>query len=247
MEVTARAQSTESLNRLENVLQDISAFLSRHGIEKSGKISDSNRDVFLSWPDDRLNTTVTTAERILKVHLEAEQQEVFDIDDSSRLLRLAVKSIGLSVDSSVYEKIDRSDVIEIYGLDHVQIFRSFNFFRVCSYNLDDVLSHQWFELYERDEQITSALLDTWYDHIASTRALTRMSVGPHVMREHFSKGRNSVFMEFKYIATIFSGSGSKDALLVTSDVKPLGDDGANFEFISRRRANHRSSESEDPN
>jgi hypothetical protein len=235
MEVTAQTQPIEALQRLESTLKEISAFLSRHGIEKSGAISETNREIFLNWPAERLEKTVETTSKILQVHLEAEQRVPFDIDDCSHLLHLAVKSMGLSIDSSFYEQVSRSDIVEIYGHDHVQIFRSFNFFRICSYDLDDVLSHQWFELYERDESITNALLETWYEHIGSSRSVTKMSVAPHVMRERFSKNRNAVFMKFKYIATIYSGPAAKDALIVTSDVQPLGDDGAEIEFIGSKR------------
>lgn len=54
--------------------------------------------------------------------------------------------------SDVFDHIRPGDVIEIYNQDSVQVFRSFSFFRLISYTLEEFFVHEWWELYRRPEE-----------------------------------------------------------------------------------------------
>jgi hypothetical protein len=55
--------------------------------------------------------------------------------------------------------LNKNDIVEIYSSDGVQVFRSFNFFKLCIYPLDQILTYEWHELYRRDESITAGMME----------------------------------------------------------------------------------------
>jgi hypothetical protein len=221
------------IDAIEGVLKETSQFLKRYGVDKSGVIGPVARARLLTWPTEKLERTLASSAKILKVHLDAEKEAPdFDIDDSSRLLLIALKELGLSIDKSFYSMIDRTNVVEVYDNHHFQVFRSFNFFRLCNYNLDDVLSHEWFELYERNQAITDEIMAVGVDHIQSDRTITKIHMKPHLMRERFSEVRGSFISEFKYFASIYSGPERKHGYIVVTNAKPVGATVENVDFIS---------------
>ena len=65
------------------------------------------------------------------------------------LLMHSLKKAHLFTTESVSSLITNENIVEVYNLDHVQLFRSINFFDLCNYSLLDLLARQWFELFER--------------------------------------------------------------------------------------------------
>jgi hypothetical protein len=63
---------------------------------------------------------------------------------------LALKKLDIRVEDQVFSALNSEDVIEIYTLDSIQIFRTFNFFHLVTYTLEEIFCRPWFELYERD-------------------------------------------------------------------------------------------------
>jgi hypothetical protein len=55
--------------------------------------------------------------------------------------------------------ISDQDVIEIYDHQGLQVYRCFNFFKYSSYSFADIVSHHWWELYERNPFIGKTLGD----------------------------------------------------------------------------------------
>lgn len=72
------------------------------------------------------------------------------LKDNVGHFKLALRRLGFHVKDSVLEELQNNDVIEIYTLDSVQIFRTFNFFCLVNYTLEEIFCRPWFELYRRD-------------------------------------------------------------------------------------------------
>ncbi|MFN9067173.1 MAG: hypothetical protein ACK5V3_08085 [Bdellovibrionales bacterium] len=51
------------------------------------------------------------------------------------------------------------DIIEIYDHQGLQIYRCFNFFKYSSYSFSDIITHHWWDLYERNPFIGKTLGD----------------------------------------------------------------------------------------
>lgn len=230
MQITEQSKLS-AVSALEDVIHKTQAFLERHGIRKITPISSHNRRLFLSWPEEKIQAKAEIARRMLEVHLEAEKQKI-DLDDSTRLLEIALKALHFAVDPTFYTMIDRDDILEVYDSNHVQVFRSFNFFRTCTYNLDDVLAHEWFELYERDEAVTTEMLNSITNHLEGNVNISSFTTPVHILRERFSDERATFMVRMKKLATIFSGPERKPAFACTGTAKLIP--GFGVDFMSRR-------------
>ncbi|MGE5085682.1 MAG: hypothetical protein ACM3MG_05230 [Bacillota bacterium] len=82
------------------------------------------------------------------------------IKDARLLVRQGLQHFGFSCDVQVEDYIQPEYVVEFYGLDHRQIFRTFNFFEYTSYTVEDIYCQHWFDLYKREEAVTQFLIDS---------------------------------------------------------------------------------------
>src|SRR5262249_40931867 len=158
----------------------------------------------------------------------------FDMDDSEPLLRLALKELGLSIDPDFFKTIKRSDIVEVYDDNHIQVFRSFNFFRMCNYNLDDILAHEWFELYQRDESITNEIMTNISAHMSGATTITTCRIPEHILRERFSGERAVFFIRFRHFASVFSGPESRPGFVCTLQARQVQTDSNQIGFLSSR-------------
>ena len=74
------------------------------------------------------------------------------LTDSKSFVWQALKKLGLRFSSDMFNFIQQENVIEIYDMNNVQIFRNFNFFGFTSYALEDLLCRPWVELFHRANQ-----------------------------------------------------------------------------------------------
>jgi hypothetical protein len=72
------------------------------------------------------------------------------LKDNMGQFHLALKKLDIQVEGQVFAALNSEDVIEIYTLDSIQIFRTFNFFHLVTYTLEEIFCRPWFELYQRD-------------------------------------------------------------------------------------------------
>ena len=230
------AQPLDLLSKLERVIEDSAEFLARYDISIKKGISAKSREVFLQWPTARLRKTISNAKRILDVHLEAERLPHFNLDDGAALLKIALLELGLGVDSEFFKTLDRSDIIELYDVDHIQIFRSFNFFRICNYSLDEVLAYEWFELYEREELVTHQILAELEAFAKSNASIGKWKVREHLMRERFTDAHAVNMTHFKAYARVYSGPEQLAGFITTIRAKPLGEYLNEFRFIRPHRS-----------
>lgn len=211
---TLESFSNPYINDFKLIVRDTSSFLARHGIFKLSEVNPSNLIKANRLSPQRLFEIVKRARLILEIHQDAETNGA-DLDDSVSLAKSALKILGLKADPEFFKTIKRSDIVEIYNNDHCQIFGSFNFMRICNYNLDDVLLHEWYVLYERSAAVTQGLLQQAQDHLSSSRSMTQFKIPIHVMKEKFAEPQGVFLTKFRYIGTAFSGPEQRSGFLTT--------------------------------
>jgi hypothetical protein len=128
--------------------------------------------------------------------------------DDRRMAWWALRSFGFQPGSDTFEKIDFTDVIEIYNRDHKQIFRSLNFFRFLSYSLDEICTFQWWELYGRDADITARMIEVSQGLISGTLGVTVDYGGIHWVDEKFSERGFRTQIEPRMAAPLLFADGS---------------------------------------
>lgn len=109
------------------------------------------------------------------------------IKDARLLVRQGLKHFGFSCDVKVEDYIQSQYLVEFYGLDHRQIFRTFNFFECTSYTVEDLYCRHWFDLYKRDDAVNKAMFDSVVPILSGEMKEPRYFNNPeHIVEERSS-------------------------------------------------------------
>lgn len=96
----------------------------------------------------------------------------------------ALKMYDLETDGDFWDKLQKDDVIEVYSSENIQLFRTFNFFKISSYSLLDLLTNEWYHLWERPTFVLEALFQAYTDTMAGKYPKARqLDVARHILKE----------------------------------------------------------------
>ncbi len=73
--------------------------------------------------------------------------------------KLTLQKFNFWVDSSIWSELKDNNVIEIYTSDSTQVFRTFNFYQLVRFTLEELFCRPWYELYQRDSFTNRANLN----------------------------------------------------------------------------------------
>lgn len=111
--------------------------------------------------------------------------------------------------SELFSRLESTDVVEIYAVNGIQLFRSFHFFELCSYTLEELFTTPWFDLFQRDPEIDRMHLDMHNDLInGRVRGIEVRPIPPYIVREKFGRRRLVNRGEFRLISPLFEKSGA---------------------------------------
>src|SRR3989344_3386180 len=69
--------------------------------------------------------------------------------DNRAMLARSMERCKLKSRHNLLDVITNENMVEVYNLENVQLYRSINFFDYCNYSLLDLLTREWFVLYDR--------------------------------------------------------------------------------------------------
>lgn len=85
---------------------------------------------------------------------------------------------------------DPRRISEFYSLKGTQFFRTFNYFEMTSYTLEDIYCRQWVDLYERPEGLTSQMLAGIAELVEKNSSQTLINIDTaHFIQERISLER----------------------------------------------------------
>jgi hypothetical protein len=145
------------------------------------------------------------------------------LDDSGRSLWHALSTLRLIPPSGMFSYVRPDHVIEIYNLENVQIWRSLNFHKFCSYTLEEMYSIEWTNRYRRDpgkveeciEKVTSLVQ-------GKTPDIYFTGIAEHTLDETSSSLRLILRADHEWLGRLKDQSGVLTAYIVASSVKLLG-------------------------
>ena len=151
---------------------------------------------------------------------------------SATLIWRALKELGLRPASGLFETMSEGDVVEIYDLKNIQIFRNLQFFRYCSYTLEDLYSRPWTELFvRREEGVTDTLLEVLSDMLSrSVRHTIVPAIGYQTTQEVNSTHEFSIKLKIKSLALLFNSKDEPAAFLAVEEAVHLN---SSLEFADR--------------
>ena len=147
-----------------------------------------------------------------------------DIDIEKKLVWRFLSYLKLTASDELYAKLSHDDFIEIYNTAGVQIYRSFNFFSVCSYTIEEIICLPWFQLYQRKTDITKAYLDimSQLDTVTYKKHCVPVQIPQHDLIEIFSSKQYTVTIAPNFITSLTRiGSSEVAGALNTFKVKKL--------------------------
>lgn len=172
----------------------------------------------------------------LKVHMDVVEPTREDpgLEDSPSVLKLALDYYGLKTSKRFFETLERDDLVEIYTLDHFQIFRTFNFYKLSNYSLEDILLNEWYKLYKRPAHVTDQLMAHVNLHLEQNLEYSEFDIEPHIMSEIFAQPKGTFLTKFKSLTTTYDLEGQRTGFACSMSAKALEiDDTRNLEILSR--------------
>jgi hypothetical protein len=140
--------------------------------------------------------------------------------DNYALLSHSLKRANLFATENVQGFLTSQNIAEVYNLDHIQTFRSINFFDLCNYSLLDLLAREWFVLYERLSSITDQAMRE-FQMALEAKELRRLTIPVHLLKERDSNPRGVFRFDFQYCCPLFSAPGVLGGYLLTENVTEL--------------------------
>lgn len=122
-------------------------------------------------------------------------------------LRWAAKKMGWGAPEEFFRCVRAGDVVEIYCLsDMTQLWRNFEFLKLCSYDLATLMSMPLEQLFYRDDAIVAAIHESVSTVIAQ-REVMLWNVPPHTLVEKWQSHNYSFQIHPGFISPLFDDSG----------------------------------------
>ncbi|WP_291516356.1 hypothetical protein [Bdellovibrio sp. ArHS] len=97
---------------------------------------------------------VVTSITFFKELCEEQIAEGYKLKDNSSFVWRAFRKLDFVPRADVFNHMTDEDLVEIYSVDNKQLYRNFRFFECCSYTLEELYSVEWWNLYERNADVT---------------------------------------------------------------------------------------------
>ena len=143
----------------KNLLNDLVAHLGRAGLRKQATRPEGS-SAFQNLTFDNQLKVLNDLRTYLQIITTAQIQNTADSFEQQdrHFIWSAFTHFGLVPSDDLFSVYNSGDVFEIYDATGTQWFRNFEFFRICSYPLEDILCRSWFELYKREIAITEKIV-----------------------------------------------------------------------------------------
>lgn len=123
------------------------------------------------------------------------------------LLMRALDKHGFEADEEFLRVIGKDEIIEFYNENMIQIYRSFNFYKITGYSLLDISLREWYVLWDRSKQSFESISAEVNESLVTHIPVKQFKTKAHVIRETFNASQSSQFQErAAYLTPIRLGS-----------------------------------------
>ena len=102
---------------------------------------------------------------------------------TERHLQKFLTKFGLYVNSSLLEDLQDGYLVEVYSRSHQQMYRSINFFKICSYDLGALTFVPWDKLFYRPEENTKEMFKTINSVLDNNLECMKSNIPVHFLTE----------------------------------------------------------------
>ena len=210
-----------SKQKYSQLVKSFSSQLGRRGINYK------HLNIDLKHPFDELSEEEILA-NLEFIKSMIEQYEVLDPGQSKKdSSRSIVLHNGLvPVDTSIFEKIDENDFVEIVDLQtFAAIYRCTQTFKVTNYSIEELLSYSSLVLFDRPSWVTTEILKLLKDLQANPRIHHMKDFPTYILQETISLVGAQYLITHKYACPLTKMGESKPcAVLSTFKLEPCNED-----------------------
>lgn len=151
-------------------------------------------------------------------------------------LRWALNQFGLKpMNNDVFNVITLDDVIELYNIQGIQLYRNMRFFKVCSYNLLELSVHPWEVLYDKPTHVIESTQKV-IERLFETGNVVPYSIPTYLQKEkyEFAKSLKTLQVTPRYIVPLYdavSGQPAGAFSTYSAEVIAEGDQSSRFNTI----------------
>lgn len=128
----------------------------------------------------------------------------YDINLEIENLKKFLQTNGIMVDTTFYEKIQKGDIIEVYSFpESKQIYCNSEFTKLCSYNLEQMTTIPFPQLFWRDGDVHLSLMKRAADICKLNEGVYDWNITNHELVESLHPRKRTFEMNMKKIAPCF--------------------------------------------
>ncbi len=142
--------------------------------------------------------------------------------DTPRSLWHLFKLRGLRPTSDLFTVITDRSIVELYLPNHIQWYRSFNYYEYTSYSLGDLICYKWNDLFSHDEALVNYIMEAGEGIFSG--AIKRSVFPPFepvVSQEQFSDKRYRAQVHMQMLSPINNEMGHNEACAAISSIELL--------------------------
>lgn len=129
-------------------------------------------------------------------------------------LSLFIKKMNWRLPIGSEDYLQDSQIFEVYDHQGLQIYRSFNFFKISSYSITDILTNHWWNLYDRNPFIAKSLADHAVKIFnEQIKEVVILNLQPHIATEKWSQRISEVQMLHDCFIPILNDQNQTVAIL----------------------------------
>lgn len=195
-----------------NLCLEVSEIVSSFGISVK-PYSDSRLPYFSTLSDDKKKYAIASLSQYLKI---CSAFKAYDKQaDPKTLIWFAIRQFGFRPTSDLFSYIDSEHVIEIHDLGGVQIFRNFEFYRYCSYSMEELYTLPWTDLFSHEPYSHQKLIEkAIYLLSGDVKNVIKFDLPTHRIQEKMSTSKLCLDADVLYGAPLFASDNRPTATIV---------------------------------
>lgn len=165
-------------------------------------------------------------------------------DIEKRCLKKALDHYNLEANEEFWKTLEKDQIIEFYGEDMLQLYRSLSFFKVTGYSLLDISVFEWYVLWQRSAKAIEETMNDAHYVMQNYMPVKKFEIPKQLIREIYDVGGQkeafvprTVLAEFMYLGTLtkknaYALHDSRGAICSSrAQVLSQGEDSTNIRFL----------------
>lgn len=167
------------------------------------RVFSNTGDIKLLKLDDSEFASISNRLKIYKevFQMASQQKELFNTVQEKQLLWFALRSLRLAPPAEFFNILQNDHIVEVY-MGTRQVYRTFNYYSLCSYSLDELETTPWDQLFARKDP---TVVEKIFGDVAvalAERRIVHSEIPAHSVVETASALKNEFMYKLEFVAPL---------------------------------------------